>query len=68
MPINSFLYPGAKVTPAYEVDNSVRIEYSDRYQCFTRTLGTPTDRKKFTICIQVKRYLTGKILIMFLKN
>ena len=54
MPINSFLYPGAKVTPAYEVDNSVRIEYSDRYQCFTRTLGTPTDRKKFTISCWLK--------------
>jgi len=54
MPINSFLYPGAKVTSTYEVANSVRIEYSDRYQCFTRTLGTPTDRKKFTISCWLK--------------
>ena len=26
MPINSFLYPGAKVTPAYEVANSCRFD------------------------------------------
>ena len=25
MPINSFLYPGAKTTPAYEVANSLRF-------------------------------------------
>ena len=25
MPINNFLLPGAKVTPAYEVANSVRF-------------------------------------------
>ena len=26
MPINSFLYPGAKVTTAYEVANSLRFD------------------------------------------
>jgi len=29
MPINSFLYPGAKTTPAYEVANSVRYNDGD---------------------------------------
>ena len=29
MPINSFLYPGAKVTPAFEVANSVRFNDDD---------------------------------------
>ena len=29
MPINSFLYPGAKVTPAYEVDNSCMFNDND---------------------------------------
>ena len=26
MPINSFLYPGAKFTPTYEVANSLRFD------------------------------------------
>ena len=29
MPINSFLYPGAKVTPGYEVANSCRFNRAD---------------------------------------
>jgi len=31
MPINSFLYPGAKVTSAYEVANSCRFDGSSAY-------------------------------------
>ena len=33
MPINSFLYPGAKFTPAYEVANSCRFNDGDSPRC-----------------------------------
>jgi len=54
MPINSFLYPGAKVTPAYEVANSVRFNQPDSAY-LNRTLGTATNRKKFTFSLWFKR-------------
>ena len=42
MPINSFLYPGAKTTPAYEVANSCRFEDGDSRK-MTITQGNPTE-------------------------
>ena len=55
MPINSFLYPGAKATPpAYEVANSCRFNYGSS-DYLNKTLGTATNRKKFTISTWVKR-------------
>ena len=55
MPINSFLYPGAKATPpAYEVANSLRFNYGSS-DYLNKTLGTATNRKKFTISTWVKR-------------
>jgi hypothetical protein len=54
MPINSFLYPGAKFIPGYEVANSLRFNY-DSSDYLNKTLGTATNRKIFTISMWVKR-------------
>jgi len=53
MPINSFLYPGAKVTPAYEVANSVRLN-GNAYMHKTQSGG---NRQIFTMSCWTK--LTG---------
>ena len=55
MPINSFLYPGAKVTLAYEVANSLR--FNDGSSDFlSRTAPTPIgSRRVFTVSCWVKR-------------
>ena len=52
MPINSFLYPGAKVTPAYNVDNSCRFN-GNKY--LVRNKTTATNVEDFTISVWVKR-------------
>ena len=55
MPINSFLYPGAKSpAPGYTVDNSCRFNDNDS-SCLTRTQGTATNTKKCTFSAWVKR-------------
>ena len=54
MPINSFLYPGAKFTPPYEVANSLRSNKGDSPRLY-RTNGTPTSRRKFTVSFWIKR-------------
>ena len=54
MPINSFLYPGAKVTPAYEVANSCRFN-DDSSDYLTFTPSGNGNRKVFTISLWVKR-------------
>ena len=54
MPINSFLYPGAKVTTAYEVANSVRYEDGDS-PSMTKASTTVTNDKKFTVSAWCKR-------------
>jgi len=54
MPINSFLYPGAKVTPAYEVANSCRFEdASDAY--LSRSVSSSGNRRTWTWSAWVKR-------------
>ena len=58
MPINSFLYPGAKVTPAYEVANSCRFNGASD-DGLNRTLGTPTNNYKWTISFWLKRTELG---------
>ena len=58
MPINSFLYPGAKFLPAYEVANSCRFNDGDSAY-MSRTLGTPTDPEKWTWSCWVKRSNLG---------
>ena len=53
MPINSFLYPGAKVTPAYEVANSCRFNAGSS-DSLTRTFGTPTNNRIWTYSFWMK--------------
>jgi len=57
MPINSFLYPGAKVTPAYEVANSCRFNVGSN-DFLSRTIGTPTDEDRWTFSVWLK--ITGE--------
>ena len=54
MPINSFLLPGAKVTPAYEVANSCRFNRADGPN-MTKTPGSSGDLRKWTWSCWVKR-------------
>ena len=70
MPINSFLYPGAKTTPAYEVANSCRFEDGDSPK-MTITQGNPTEpggnaSRKWTISTWVKRGNLGINSYIFL--
>ncbi len=53
MPINSFLYPGAKITPAYEVANSCRFDGSSAVM--EKTFGSAGNRDTFTLSCWVKR-------------
>jgi len=70
MPINSFLYPGAKTTPAYQVANSCRFEDGDSPK-MTITQGNPTEpggnaSRKWTISTWVKRGNLGINSYIFL--
>jgi len=47
MPINSFLYPGAKFTPAYEVANSLRFNEGSS-DTLTRTPSSAGNRRTWT--------------------
>jgi hypothetical protein len=54
MPINSFLYPGAKFIPGYEVANSLRFN-SGSSDYLSRSTSTATNSKKYTLSLWVKR-------------
>ena len=54
MPINSFLYPGAKVTLGYDVDNSLRFNSGDS-PYLSKSIATVSDTKKFTFSTWFKR-------------
>jgi len=58
MPINSFLYPGAKTTPAYKVANSCRFNDGDS-AFLSKTLGTGTNTTKLTVSVWIKRGALG---------
>jgi hypothetical protein len=58
MPINSFLYPGAKVTTGYDVDNSLRFDDGSS-DYLNRTPSTTTNRKTFTFSTWVKKASNG---------
>jgi len=58
MPINSFLYPGAKVTLGYEVANSCRFNDGDS-AFLSKTLGTGTNTTKLTVSVWIKRSTLG---------
>ena len=53
MPINSFLYPGAKTTPAYEVANSLTFSSSD--DSLSKTYSSSGNTKTWTLSTWVKR-------------
>jgi len=59
MPINSFLYPGAKVTTAYEVANSCRFDDGSSDYLNNTSVSTVTSRFTFTISLWVKRSTLG---------
>ena len=58
MPINSFLYPGAKVVPPFTVANSCRFDDGSS-DSMTRDNGTPTNLKKCSISLWFKRTEPG---------
>ena len=58
MPINSFLYPGAKVTTGYEVANSCRFDDGSSPH-MTITPGSNGNTKIFTASFWVKRGVLG---------
>ena len=53
MPINSFLYPGAKVEPAFTVANSLRTNRGSS-DYLSRTNGSAGNRRTFTISYWMK--------------
>ena len=54
MPINSFLYPGAKVVQPYEVSNSLRFN-DDSSDYLNKTFSSAGDRDKWTWSGWIKR-------------
>jgi len=58
MPINSFLYPGAKFVPPYEVANSLRFNQASSDH-LTITPGSAGNRRTFTISFWFKRSTLG---------
>jgi len=65
MPINSFLYPGAKVTTGYDVANSLRFNGGSSDH-LTRTPSSTGNRRTFTMSLWIKRSkITDNYPIMF---
>ena len=58
MPINSFLYPGAKFVPPYEVANSVRFNNGSS-DSLNRTVSSASNRRTFTVSLWCKRSNLG---------
>ena len=54
MPINSFLYPGAKFVPPYEVANSCRFDDGSSDSLY-KTFSSDGNKKTFTFSAWVKR-------------
>jgi|TARA_A100001515_G_scaffold48962_1_gene38718 hypothetical protein len=68
MPINSFLYPGAKVVTPYEVANSLRFDDGSS-DYLSRTPSSTSNRKTFTFSTWVKRSsLTNTEEIFYINN
>ena len=66
MPINGFLYPGAKFTPAYEVDNSLRFNSGDSAYLSRSASGSTTSNTKITISFWTKRANLGAKQVIFM--
>ena len=58
MPINSFLYPGAKFIPAYDVANSLRFDDGSS-DYLSKTFSSYDSTKKFTISVWLKKSANG---------
>ena len=58
MPINGFLYPGAKFIPPYQVANSCRFDDGSS-DFLNATNSTPTNNDKCTLSVWVKRSTLG---------
>ena len=58
MPINGFLYPGAKFIPAYEVANSLRLNDGDT-PYLNKTYGSAGSRRTMTFSFWIKRSNLG---------
>ena len=58
MPINSFLYPGAKVVAPFTVANSLRFDDGSS-DFLNATNSTPTNNDKCTLSVWVKRSALG---------
>jgi len=54
MPINGFLYPGAKVVKGYNVDNSLRFNSGDSAE-LTKTFSSAGNQKTWTFSCWIKR-------------
>ena len=67
MPINNFLLPGAKTTPAYEVANSCRFDRGSSASMHI-TFSGAGDRQKFTFSFWVKRNKLGTQEVIFDTN
>jgi hypothetical protein len=68
MPINSFLYPGAKVTLGYEVANSLRFDDGSS-DYLSITPSSASNRKTFTFSTWFKRSsLTNTEEIFYVNN
>ena len=58
MPINSFLYPGARVVTPFTVANSVRFNNGSS-DSLNRTVSSASDRRTFTVSLWCKRSNLG---------
>ena len=63
MPINSFLYPAKNVPVVYEVANSIRFNGADSPALKRNSMGTATNRKKWTLSMWVKRSTTDQRML-----
>ena len=64
MPINSFLYPGAKTTPAYEVANSCRFNRADTAYMH-KTPSSTGNRDVWSWSAWIKRSKLGALQVIF---
>ena len=64
MPINSFLYPGVKVTPVFEVANSLRFNDGSSDH-LTRTQTNDSSNTKFNFSVWIKRSNLGASQVLY---
>ena len=66
MPINSFLYPGAKVTTGYDVDNSLRFD--DGSSDYLNKTFSAQNRRTWTYSVWIKRAKLSSTVNLFRWN